>query len=307
MRKEPKEIIMRLVENQGKIRQTARDLGISPGTVINWQKKSKSIYSSFKLTYKGLKRQSTKPNHTRLIAFSAHIQDDISATRKQTGFCAQKIKSILKLGEHHRTVHRFLKRKGLVKGKRYHRRPLFQDTKHMHTKNVTTLGKLQMDVKYVTPELSGLEHTCYLYAVMDILSRYKQGIIYPLLDQGYSIEAMKYILSIFPVNPDFIQTDNGLEFQQQFDRFITQKLKLKHHYIHKSNPNENAVIERSFRTDQDEFFYFRLKQWGRPKDIIDLNLKYQRYLKEYNEIRPHLSLPEMMTPTERVKSLQENK
>lgn len=305
MRKEPKEIIMRLIENQGRIRETARDLGISPGTVLNWQRKAKSIYSDFKLTYKGLKRRSTKSKSVRKTIFNATTQDSISITRKQTGYCAQKIKGILELKEHHRTVHRFLKRKGLVKGKRYHRRPLFQDTKHMHTKNVTTLGKLQMDVKYVTPELSGLDHTCYLYAGMDILSRYKQGIIYPLLDQAYSIEAIKYITSVLPVKLDFIQTDNGLEFQQQFHQFVTKQLRLKYHYIHKSNPNENAVIERSFRTDQDEFFYFRLKEWGRPKDILDLNLKYQRFLQEYNNIRPHLSLPDMMTPTERIKSLTE--
>jgi len=305
MRKEPKEIIMRLIENQGRIRQTARDLGISPGTVLSWQRKAKSIYSDFKLTYKSLKRRSTKPKSVRKTIFNATTQDSISTTRKQTGYCAQKIKGILELKEHHRTIHRFLKRKGLVKGKRYHRRPLFQDTKHMHTKNVTTLGKLQMDVKYVTPELSGLEHTCYLYAGMDILSRYKQGIIYPLLDQAYSIEAIKYIMSVLPVKLDFIQTDNGLEFQQQFYQFVTKELRLKYHYIHKSNPNENAVIERSFRTDQDEFFYFRLKEWGRPKDMLDLNLKYQRFLQEYNNIRPHLSLPNMMTPTERIKSLTE--
>lgn len=303
MRKEPKEIIMRLIENQGKIRLTARELGVSPTTVSNWQKKARSIYSRFKLTYKGLERASSRPKTVRSTIFSPHVQDKISQTRKQTGFCAQKIKGVLQLKEHHRTVHRFLKKKGLIKGKHYHRRPLFQNTQYMHAKNVTALGKLQMDVKYVTPELSGLEHTCYLYAVMDIFSRYKQGIIYPLLDQGYAIEAMRYVLATFPLKPDFIQTDNGLEFQQQFDTFVTKELKLKHHYIHKSNPNENAVIERSFRTDQDEFFFFRLQQWGRPKDIIDLNLKYQRYLNEYNDIRPHLSLPEMMTPTERVKSL----
>lgn len=260
MRVEPKEIIMKLIENQGRVRQTARDLGISPGTVLNWQKKAKSIYSGFRLVYKGLERTSTKPKHGRLTIFSPHIQDEISLSRKQTGFCAQKIKNVLQLEEHHRTVHRFLRRKGLVKCARYHRRPLFQNTKHMHAKNVTTLGKLQMDVKYVTPELSGLEHTCYLYGIMDIFSRYKQGIIYPLLDQGYAIEAMRYALSVLPVQPDFIQTDNGLEFQKQFDTFVTQELKFKHHYIHKGNPNENAVIERSFRTDQDEFFFFRLQQ-----------------------------------------------
>lgn len=46
----------------------------------------------------------------------------------------------------------------------------------MHLKNTTTIGKLQMDVKYITPELSGLPHTCFEYAVVDIYSRYKEAV-----------------------------------------------------------------------------------------------------------------------------------
>jgi hypothetical protein len=48
---------------------------------------------------------------------------------------------------------------------------------------------------------------------------------------------------------DFIQTDNGLEFQSSFHRYVTGTLGWDHHYIHKSTLNEDAVIERSFRSD----------------------------------------------------------
>lgn len=172
----------------------------------------------------------------------------------------------------------------------------------MHAKNVTTLGKLQMDVKVVTPELSGLEHTCYLYAVMDIFSRYKQGVMFPLLDQSFAIGALKGIVETLPFPATFVQTDNGLEFQQRFHQFVTQTLGFKHHYIHKSSPNENAVIERSFRTDEEEFFFFRLGRLGRPRNIPELNSKYQIFMKEYNQVRPHLSL-NLMTPLAKVKSV----
>ncbi len=158
-------------------------------------------------------------------------QDQIVTLRRQKGFCAPKIKSILKIANHHRTIHRFLKAKSLIREYGSHRRPRFQDTTHMHTKNVTTLGKLQMDVKYVTPELSGLEHTCYLYAIVDIFSRYKQGVIFPLLDQGYAILALKLLLGMLPFKPDFIQTDNGFEFQERFKNFAKEN-NLSHHHIH---------------------------------------------------------------------------
>jgi len=298
---DPKELIRWFMENGQCVRSAARKFGVAPGTVIYWRDKSKDVHGYPR--YRSLRRQSTRPQTGRITTIIPSEQDEITRARKETGFCAQKIKGIVKTDKHHRTIHRFIKRKGLVKESGRHLRPTLSGHKNMHSKNVKTLGKLQMDVKYVTPELSGLDHTCYLYAVMDILSRYKQGIIFPLLDQSYSIEAVEHILPVIPVNADFIQTDNGLEFQDRFHKFVTEEKILKHHYIHKSNPNENAVIERSFRTDEEEFFCFRLGRLGKPKNIAELNIFYQLYLKEYNETRPHLSL-DLMTPKEKVQQVQ---
>ena len=303
MRVDPNKIVKTLKANNGKVRETARALGISPGTVINWRKQAKKGLTSWYLKHTGLKRKSTAPKTVRSTKLSAAEQDAVTSYRKETGYCAAKVVSELRLTYGISTIHRLLRSKGLTNEYGYHRRPLYQDTKHMHAKNVTTLGKLQMDVKVVTPELSGLPHTCYLYAVMDIFSRYKQGVIFPLLDQAFSIAALKGIVEILPLLPDFIQTDNGLEFQSRFHQFVTKELQWGHHYIHKSSPNENAVIERSFRTDEEEFFFFRLGKMGRPSDIMDLNYKYQSYLKEYNEKRPHLSLY-LLTPLAKVKSVQ---
>lgn len=295
MRHTPAEIIRRLKESGGKVRKTARALGISPGTVIFWRTRARSLYGN--LSTRKLFRKSTAPRKKRESVLTHAEKVAIELERETKGRCARKIKAILKIPHHHNTIHLYLKKKGYVKESSYCRRPRYQETTHMHRKNVTIVGKLQMDVKYVTPELSGLPHTLFLYALIDIYSRYKQGVILPLLDQGYSIQALKMCLPLFPFIPDFIQTDNGLEFQQRFYEFITKTLHFGHHYIHKSNPNENAIIERSFRTDEEEFFFFRMKK---PKDEIDLNLQYQLYLKEYNEERPHLGL-DLKTPLEVIK------
>jgi transposase InsO family protein len=168
----------------------------------------------------------------------------------------------------------------------------------MYLKNAVQPGKLQMDVKYVTPELSGLVHTTYLYAVIDIWSRYKQGVILPAVDQALAIEALKYVVPLLPFRPDFIQTDNGLEYQQRFREYVTQELGWQHHYIHKSSPNENAVIERSFRTDEEEFFWW-IDQV--PEDLVVLNTRYQEYLNTYNTYRPHLGI-DLQTPQEKLAS-----
>src|SRR5258708_3785803 len=115
-----------------------------------------------------------------------------------------------------------------------------------------------MDVKYMTPELTGLPYTCFEYAVIDIYSRYKEAVILNHLDQDGAILALIEIRKKLPFTPDFIQTDNGLEFQGRFHAYCEDS-SLKHHLIHKSTPNENAVIERSFRTDEEEFFFMMEK------------------------------------------------
>lgn len=238
----------------------------------------------------GVRRKSTRP-HTIRYSLSVKEQDEIIAVRKKRRWTAEKIWKHLKLSVSVRTIHRFLKRIGMVEPYGYHRRPRFQNTIHMHVKNTPTVGYLQMDVKVVTPELSGLPWTCFEYAVIDIYSRYKEAVILNQLDQDGSIVALLEILPRLPFKPLFIQTDNGLEFQKRFRAFCTSR-GLTSHFIHKSTPNENAVIERSFRTDEEEF-YFRLPR--NPRDYDDLRAQYAEYLRYYNHERYHLGI-ELKTP-----------
>lgn len=290
MRVDPKKIVRRLKKNFGKVRQTARELHIAPGTVILWRDRAKEQW---------LERLSTRPHHLRNRSITPQEEKKILAFRAKTGFGAEKIKYRLNLSHHWTMIHDVLKENGYTRKLPSYIRPRLQPTKHMHAKNAIQPGKLQMDVKHVTPQLSGLPHTVYLYAVIDIFSRYKAGVFLPVLDQEHAILALQHLVPTLPFKPDFIQTDNGLEFQAAFDEYVTE-LGWKHHYLHKSAPNENGVIERSFRTDEDEFFFFR---YERARNLSNLNLQYQLYMHEYNTERPHLSL-EMMTPVEKLQSVQ---
>jgi transposase InsO family protein len=173
----------------------------------------------------------------------------------------------------------------------------------MHLKNVPGLGYLQMDVKFVTPELSGLPHTTFLVALIDIVSRYKVGALFPDHTEVESMAALEAAIQTLPFPVSFVQTDNGFEFQKRFHTHALH-LGLTHHHIHKSSPNENAVIERSFRTDEEEFFFFFLPKWGRPASLMDLNEKYARYLHHYNTVRPHMGHTPMMTPHAKILTLQ---
>lgn len=286
MRVNPKEII-RKYKKTGSVSCVSKELGIHRGTVYRWIKRAKGTSQGRlgSLSSNGLTRLKPGPKQPR-SKLTKEEESAIIKVREQTGFAAVKIKGDLTLSVGVSTIHRFLKKKGLLNEYGNHRRPHYQKTTHMHIKNTTTIGKLQMDVKYITPELSGLPYTCFEYAVVDIYSRYKEAVILNHLDQDGAILALMEIRKRLPFTPDFIQTDNGLEFQGRFHAYC-ETTGLKHHLIHKSTPNENAVIERTFRTDEEEFF-FRMEH--APRDYDALRILFADFLHYYNYKRIHLGI-----------------
>jgi len=298
-RRSIKEIIKAYKEVGGNYTQAALAIGVSRSTMRRWVHRGTSLYGN--TTFRGIERKSTKP-HTIKRKSTGFIEQDIVILRAQTGLCAIKLAHLLKKRGtllSVSTIERILRRKGLQKStNKYYRRPLFQNGYAMRPKNTNKPGYLQMDVKYVTPELSGLPYTCYEYGIIDIFSRYKTSLILPILDESGSILALKWAIQSMPYKIVYVQTDNGLEYQKHFHTTCVA-LSIVHYHIHKSSPNENAVIERSFRVDQEEFF-FRLEK--APKDINELNSWFQQFLTYYNTQRPHLGIA-LMTPIEKLHSV----
>jgi len=52
-----------------------------------------------------------------------------------------------------------------------------------------------------------------------------------------------------------IRTDNGHEFQAKFHWHVNDQ-GIDHAYIKKASPHLNGKVERSHRTDEDEFYRF---------------------------------------------------
>lgn len=292
MRIPVKQIIIAF-KNTHSISQTASLLGVSRPTVYRWIKRGKRLSGA--ISWRKLARKSTKPKVIRhKVGPSLALQ--IVSTKQTKHFGAKKLKRYLKLSLSASTVHRFLKRKNLVAKQPKFRRPLFQNGKAMRPSNTFDLGYLQMDTKHVTPELSGLPFTVYEYAAIDIASRYKLAVILPDISPESARMAIEYFLKWFPFRVIYVQTDNGLEFQSEFNNFCVSR-RIDHYFIHKNSPNENAVIERSFKTDQDEFYYWLEKA---PQHFGELNDWLQKFIQDYNTDRPHQSL-DYKTPLEFVK------
>lgn len=282
MRVAIKEIIS-LLKQTGSVSQTAQSLGVARSTVYFWKKRARG--SRLQLIARGVKRRSTRPHliHQKLN----HILIQEVLVLKQTDhFGPKKIVGCLSVPVSHMTIHRFLKRKNLVTKQANFRRPLFQNGFAMRPTNTTKLGYLQMDTKHVTPELGGLTTTVYEYAAIDILSRYKVAVLLPEISDECASLALEYFLKWFPFRVVYLQTDNGLEYQSTFDQ-ACQKHQISHYFIHKNSPNENAVIERSFKTDQEEFYFWLEKA---PEHIGELNDWLQKFITKYNTWRPHQAL-----------------
>lgn len=290
MRIEPYRIIRTLKRNDLRAGDAAKELGVHRSTIHRWAFRARQADGS--LSERGLKRRSTKPHRTE-YALSISQKPAIISLREAKGYTSLKIKRYLNLKASAKTIERFLKKRGLIKEAGYYRRPRYQETRHMHLKNTPTIGYLQMDVKYITPELSGLPWTAYEYAIVDIFSRYKEAVILNQLDHHGSLAALLEILPRLPFKPVFLQTDNGLEFQGRFPQTV-KELGIRYHFVHKSSPNENAVVERTFRTDEEEFF-FRMPR--APRHYDELRNWFAQYLWEYNYKRPHLGI-DLKTPAE---------
>lgn len=284
----------------GSASKTAKELGISRWTVYRWAKRCASTSQGYTKTYiyRGIQRKSTKP-HLIHSVLPVNLRDEIIRLRKTEHQGARKIYYMIGRVVSHMTIHRLLKRKNLVSIQKNYRRPLFQNGHAMRPANTKALGYLQMDTKHVTPELSGLEYTVYEYAAIDIASRYKAAIILPEINDESASFALEYFLKCFPFEITYVQTDNGLEFQRSFQEFCEKK-NIQHYFIHKNSPNENAVVERAFKTDQDEFYYWLDDQ---PQHIGELNDWLQQFMLKYNTQRFHQGLG-YKRPIEVVRLLQ---
>jgi transposase InsO family protein len=301
-RTEIREIVLSFRQTKS-VSKTANDLGIARTTVYRWLKRGKSISQGLTspiYTFKGVVRKSTRPKTIHYKLSKLDVEELVRIrNRKHVG--ARKLVHVSNAQASWRTIHRLLKKLNLVEKQVQYRRPKFQNGYAMRPRNTTKLGYLQMDTKHVTPELSGLPFTVFEYAAIDILSRYKLAVILPDISSESASLALEFFLKWFPFPVKYIQTDNGLEYQFQFED-TCRKHNINHYFIHKNSPNENAVIERSFRTDQDEFYYW-LEDI--PEHMGQLNEWLQKFINEYNTWRPHQAL-DYKTPIEFVKLYQKS-
>ena len=176
-------------------------------------------------------------------------------------------------------VSRILRRNGVS------RLPRGTRLRKIHTKryNKQVPGHhIQMDVKFLTFDgPRGEQIRRFQYTAIDDATRVRALKIYEKHTQANAIDFVDHIIEKFPFRIREIRTDNGHEFQAKFHWHVEDQ-GIRHAYIKRGTPQLSGKVERSHRSDQEEFY-----QLLSYKGDVDLEAKLDEWEHFYNFNRPH--------------------
>lgn len=92
---------------------------------------------------------------------------------------------------------------------------------------------------------------------------------------------MDYVIEKFPFRINMVRTDRGHEFQALFHWHLADQ-GIQHAYVKPRSPQLNGKVERSHRTNKNEFY-----QLLTYKGDVDLEAKLTEWENFYTYHRPH--------------------
>jgi transposase InsO family protein len=152
---------------------------------------------------------------------------------------------------------------------------------------------VQVDVKHLAVGSGRL----YQFTAIDEATRYRVLQIYDHNSIKSAIAFIDEVRTRLPMAIKQIQTDHGSEFATDFTWHL-HDLGIAHRRIPRRRPEANGKVERSHRTDEDEFY--RRITFRTPQQLAH---KLRLWEHEYNHRRLHLALGGK-TPAERLLELR---
>ena len=271
---------------------TCRYFGIPQKTFYKW----KARYNPRDIL--SLENYSRRPDHFRKPEIPAEIVDMIVQVRKSyPAWSKYKIAVILK--RDHKmdisasSVGRILKRKGLISPKASKRRKLASHRKRLRVSRdliVRNFGDLiQIDTKHLWYSTGEKR---YQFVAIDCFGKFKYSKVYKTASSRKAKQFFNEAKGKFPFPIKAVQSDNGSEFQGEFDKLL-KELKIPHYFSYPSSPKQNSMVERAIQTDINEFYH----QGNLTSDIDEQNRLLRKWEEVYYKIRPHTSL-DYLTPEE---------
>jgi len=278
--------------------------GISRKTFYKWYKR----YLASGKDPKSLQDQSRRPK-SNPKATPKEVVALIVKLRKRTGFGPRRLQFYLQRDYSIKisvcAVYKVLLRENMIK--RYKRKKKIFQSYGQYIKYPGHL--IQIDVKHLPKRPGQFDSRDYQYSAKDVFTKLRFIKIYKDLSANNSVDFLNRTVVFFPFKISRIQTDHGVEFTYDMIPHINKihpldklckKLNIKHRLSPVATPRYNGQIERSIRTDIEEF-YRRLKPCSSYYQLYNKLLNYSKY---YNYFRPHMSI-NMLSPIQKLRSIPE--
>jgi len=271
-----KKVVLEVAEALGSDVKSYRDFDVPRSTFYEWKKAYKKEGAAGLIPKKPIAK-----SHPRQL--SPEVVEKILHLRKVYHFGPERITWYLERYHAVKTsgssVYRTLIRHGL------RRLPKNVGRRAIHTKRYAKRvpgHHIQVDVTFLTlKNAESKKIRRFQYTAIDDATRIRALKIYNRHTQKNAINFIDYVIEKFPFRLHTVRTDRGHEFQALFHWHVEDK-GLRHVYIKPRSPQLNGKVERSHRSDKEEFY-----QLLTYTDDVDLNKKLEEWERFYNFGRPH--------------------
>jgi transposase len=285
----------------------ARHFGISTKTFYKWRRR----YLSSSNNPDSLMDRSKRPKYSPRLTKDGIVRI-IKKLRRKTHFGADRLRLFLlkdyKLDIPRSTIYYILRREKLIKKhKKRKKKPLMYNLPYPG-------DNVQVDIKviggYSTKRIMQ-------YSAQDDATRIKFTQLHPERTNNYSVDFLDYIVNRFPFRIKRISTDNDSVFTNAYTgdprthplkmprlhpfSLRCKELRIKHKLNRPASPNQNGKVERSHRTDDEEFYRLH-----RSYNLGYLIKERKKYDELFNNYRPHMGL-KGLTPLQKLKSYDKYK
>ncbi len=271
----------------GRVRLTARHFGFSPDTVSRWMRAYREYGPS------GLEKGSRRPKRVRQPETPLLTVQRIQALREEYPSWGREKLRILLLREGisisaksiDRVIAR-LKARGVLREPQRPRKAARPHRKRLRRPpglKVDCPGALvQMDSKQVQASTG---KPVFQFGALDCFTRKRVVALAPRLTSQQGAAFLERVVATLPFPVQAIQSDGGSEFLGDFGRAVSE-LKLVHYFNRPNYPQGNGRVERSFRTDDEEFYQVE----ELPADLGGQESALLAWNHVYENVRPHQAL-----------------
>ena len=260
----------------GNVCQTCRYFGIGRASFYRW----KAAFDEF-----GLAGLAPKPPIARRHPRQIHPEIEENVLHLRRTYHLGPIRIVWYLERYHgiricdASVSRILKRLGL------NRLPGRVGRRAVPTKRYAKKvpgHHIQVDVKFLAfKRKDDRQIRRFQYTAIDDATRVRALRIYSRHNQKNAMDFIDHVIDKFPFRIHTVRTDRGHEFQAKFHWHVEDQ-GIRHAYVKPRSPQLNGKVERSHRSDQEEFYPLLTSRGD-----VDLGRKLAQWERFYNYDRPH--------------------